>query len=59
MNMNIDLNKLVSIVILRTLEFSDVQKTEEEIRCFINDLLKDEEFIESLKTMITTNKQGE
>ena len=49
----IDFTEILGIAIVKTMEWGNVSKTEDEISDFIkNDLLKDEDFLNSIKRQI-------
>ena len=49
----IDFTEILAITITKTMEWGNISKTEDEIRNFIeNDLLNDENFINSIKKQI-------
>ena len=51
-NVKFNLNPLIGIVISKTLEFSGVVKSEEEVTNFCLNLTKDEDFIRVCKEII-------
>ncbi len=50
---NINLNNIIAVIVSRTLEFSGVEKSKEELESFCENLSKDEDLINALRDMIS------